>query len=106
MDFITHVYAVTGSYPKSELYGLIDQVRRAAVTVALNIAEGSGAGSDKEFSRFLRISLRSLYEVMTGVEVAIRLKYGLEKSNYSLIKEADEIGAMISGLLKRLKANS
>lgn len=106
MEFITHVYAVTGMYPKHEFYGLVDQIRRAAVSIALNIAEGSGAGGDTEFVRFLRISLRSTYEVITGVEVAIRLNYGNTKDNRSLIGEADEIGAMLTGLMKSLKADS
>lgn len=65
MEFITHVYSVTAAYPKYELYGVVDQIRRAAVAIALNIAEGSGAGSDKEFARFLRIfpalNVRSYY---------------------------------------------
>ncbi len=76
MDFVTRVYDVTADYPKNELYGLVDQVRRAAVSVALNIAEGTGAGGDKEFSRFLQFSLRSIYEVITGLEIGIRLGYG------------------------------
>lgn len=106
MEFITKVYKVTTKYPKYELYGLIDQIRRAAVAIALNIAEGSGSGSDKEFCRFLRISLRSMYEVITGVEIAIRLHYGEEQENNNLIQDADEIGAMLSGLIKSLKTES
>lgn len=106
MDFITHIYAVTNTYPKQELYSLIDQIRRAAVSIALNIAEGSGAGSDKEFARFLRIAIRSIYEVVTGIEISIRLQYGKQAENESLIREADELGAMITGLIKKLKADS
>ena len=106
MEFISAVYSVTAAYPKTELFGLTDQIRRAAVTIALNIAEGSGSGSDKEFSRFLRIALRSGYEVITGLEIAIRLKYGNEAQNQSLIQDVDELGAMISGLIKSLKAES
>lgn len=105
MDFVSHIYAITATYPKHELFGLIDQIRRAAVSIALNIAEGSGAGGDKEFSRFLKISLRSGYEVITGLEIAIRLQYGNVQNNQKLISEVDEIGAMISGLLKSLKAD-
>ncbi len=106
MEFITIVYKVTATYPKYELYGLIDQIRRAAVAIALNIAEGSGSGGDKEFCRFLRIALRSLYEVITGIEIAIRLDYGLQSENRKLIEDADEIGAMLAGLIKSLKADS
>lgn len=106
MNFITHIYAVTAMYPKHEFYGLVDQIRRAAVSIALNIAEGSGSGGDTEFVRFLRISLRSGYEVICGVEVAIRLKYGNAKDNQELIREADELGAMLTGLIKHLKTDS
>lgn len=105
MEFISHVYAVTATYPKHEFYGLVNQIRRAAVSISLNIAEGSGAGGDIEFIRFLRFSLRSGYEVITGIEVAIRLQYGNIKENQSLITEVDELGAMLTGLIKSLKVN-
>lgn len=103
MQFITLVYKVSATYPKHEQFGLIDQIRRAAVSIALNIAEGSGAGSDKEFIRFLRISFRSLYEVITAAEIAIILNYGAKMDQGQIIKEADEIAAMITGLIKYLK---
>jgi len=106
MQFVSHIYAITATYPKHEMFGLIDQLRRAAVSVPLNIAEGSGAGSDKEFIRFLHIAGRSLYEVITAIEIAIQLKFGKKELNEKLINEADELGAMITGLIKRLKADS
>ncbi|MCU0666152.1 MAG: four helix bundle protein [Candidatus Omnitrophica bacterium] len=65
MDFIERVYLKTSKFPQSECYGLTSQVRRAAVSIALNIAEGSGSGSDLEFKRFLNIALRSSYEKFT-----------------------------------------
>ncbi len=105
MEFISHIYAITNSYPKHELYGLTDQIRRAAVSIALNIAEGVGAGGDKEFKRFLRISFRSVYEVITGVEVAILLRYGKEEENRALLIESDELCAMLTGLMKSLKTD-
>ena len=75
MDFIEQIYKITDKFPKTEMYGLTNQIRRAALSIALNIAEGSGAGSDNEFNRFLNIALRSGYEVMCGIEVAKRLNY-------------------------------
>ncbi|MCU0666118.1 MAG: four helix bundle protein [Candidatus Omnitrophica bacterium] len=65
MDFIEQVYLKTSKFPESECYGLTSQIRRASVSIALNIAEGSGSGSDLEFKRFLNIALRSSYEVFT-----------------------------------------
>ena len=99
MEFITHIYTVTATYPKHEFYGLVNQIRRAAVSIALNIAEGSGAGGDIEFIRFLRFSLRSGYEVMTGIEIALRLHYGNLKDSQDLMGEVDELGAMLTGLI-------
>jgi len=103
MEFVALVYRVSSKYPKSELFGLTDQIRRAAVSVALSIAEGSGSGSDPEFNRFLKISLRSGYEVITAAEIAIMLNYGIKEENQSIIEKADELGAMITGLMKTLK---
>ena len=81
-------------------------MRRAATSVALNIAEGSAADSDNEFNRFLGIAHRSNYEVMCGIEIAKRLHY-MEAAAYDfLLKKADELSAMVSGLKKRLRAVS
>lgn len=103
MGFITHIYAVTHTYPKQELYSLIDQIRRAAVSIALNIAEGAGSGSSPEFARFLHIAKRSAYEVITALEIAKNLSYGERNKIDVLIQEANEICAMIVGLIATLK---
>ena len=106
MDFVEEIYKITSEFPMQELYGLTSQLRRSAVSVALNIAEGSGSGFDNEFNRFLNISIRSSYEVMCALEIAGRLKYcGGEQVNNLLIK-CDEISAMITGLKKKLRAES
>lgn len=104
MTFIGHVYTASAKYPRLEQYGLIDQIRRAAVSIALNIAEGAGAGSDKEFARFLQISFRSIYEVITAAEVAILLGYGLKVDQENIIRESDELAAMIVGFMKTLRS--
>ncbi|MBU4376337.1 MAG: four helix bundle protein [Candidatus Omnitrophica bacterium] len=106
MSFIEDIYKITNKFPTNEIYGLTSQLRRAATSIALNIAEGSGAGSDNEFNRFLSISLRSSYEVMCGLEIAKRLNYLNERDISCLIEKSDEISAMISGLKKKLKADS
>src|SRR3989344_6135202 len=74
IKFVSFIYIITAKFPKEERFGLIDQIRRAAVSICLNIAEGSGSGSDPEFRRFLRISQRSAYEVIAALEIAINLK--------------------------------
>ena len=106
MDFVEQIYLITKQFPKEELYGLTSQIQRAAVSIALNIAEGSGSGSDQEFKRFLNISLRSSYEVICGLEIAKRLKYLDENSFNKLTNQCDELSAMLFGLIKKLKAES
>lgn len=106
MDFIEEIYKLTNKFPSKELYGLTSQLRRAAISIALNIAEGSGSDSDAEFNRFLNISLRSSYEVMCGIEVARRLRYCTDSEVDRLLGKCDEVSAMISGLKKKLKADS
>ena len=103
MDFISYVYATSSKYPKYEFFGLVDQIRRAATSIALNIAEGAGSGGDNEFHRFLSIAFRSVYEVITAAEIALKLNYGQPEENRELIRRADELCAMIAGFKKTLR---
>jgi four helix bundle protein len=103
MDFVTEIYLLTQKFPKEEQFGLTSQLRRAAISIPLNIAEGSGGSSNNEFVRFLEIARRSVYEVITALEVANRLKYATQSEIEKLVKEADEIAAMLTGLMKSLK---
>lgn len=89
MDFIEEIYKITNKFPINELYGLTNQLRRTATAIALNIAEGSAAGSDKEFNRFLSIALRSNYELMCGIEIAVRLNYTSEEETKNIFKHSD-----------------
>ena len=100
--FIVEIYKITSSFPKSELYGLTDQIRRAAVSIVLNISEGCGASSSTEFKRFLDFSKRSVYEVITGLEIAIELGYKDEITLRNSINEGEEIVRMIVGFTKQL----
>jgi four helix bundle protein len=75
MDLTKLVYQITFSFPKDEIYGLTSQIRRSAVSIPSNIAEGRGRNSNKEFIRFLQISLGSLYELQTQLELAIAFNY-------------------------------
>ena len=102
MDFVTEIYKVSAGFPRSEQFGLTSQVRRAACSVPLNIAEGAGAGSDAEFRRFLSFALRSTYEVMTALEIAQRLTYCSPEKTRPLLSESGEIAAMIAGLSRSL----
>lgn len=102
IEFAIEIYKLSKTFPREELYGLTSQIRRAVTSISLNIAEGSGNNSEKEFRRFLEIALRSDYEVMTCLEIAVRLNYCVRKDFDRLVVEADEIAAMITGFSKIL----
>jgi four helix bundle protein len=104
MKFTLDVYRATSAhFPGDERYGLTSQIRRAVSAIPLNIAEGSGNSSNKEFCRFLEIAKRSGYEVMTAIEIARGLNYLNDDLSAGLLSEANEIIAMIVGLTKTLQ---
>lgn len=99
---VTEIYKVTESYPKSELYGLTNQIRRAAVSIPSNIAEGAARTSTKEFSQFLSIALGSVSELETQLIVSHNLGF-LENTDLdSLIDQIVTIRKMIIGLKKSI----
>jgi len=105
MDLVTDIYRDSADFPKREQFGLTSQLRRAAVSIVLNIAEGAGSVSNSEFQRFLGYSLRSTYEVMTALEIAQRLGYCPSSESQPMLKEADEIAAMLVGLSRSLSSS-
>lgn len=103
IDFVTSVYSLTKDFPREELYGLKSQIRRAAVSIPSNIAEGAARQSKKEFLQFLYIALGSSVEVDTQVRISFNLGY-IDHSSFELIeKELNDIGKMINGLISYLK---
>ena len=102
MDLVTHVYRATTAFPKEEIYGLTSQLRRAAVSVPSNIAEGQGRKGDGEFRHFLRLSLGSLMEVETQIMISERLGYLAPDSTQTLSRDTGELGRIINGLIKSL----
>ncbi len=102
MDLVTRIYAATGDFPKHEIFGLTSQLRRAAVSIPLNIAEGAGCETDQEFARFLDIALRSSYETVTALQIAARLEYCKEDSAERLVADSEEIARMTTGLIRKL----
>jgi four helix bundle protein len=101
MDLVERIYVATAGFPKEERYGLISQVRRAAVSIPSNIAEGQGRrSSDDELVRFLQIARGSLAELETQMELAVRLNF-LEKHQASALRSlSDEVGRLLTGLMK------
>lgn len=101
IGFVTDIYRVTNAFPKDEIYGLTSQIRRAAVSIPSNIAEGSARHSDKEFVQFLYISLGSLVETETQLIISKEIGY-LNDISY-LSQEVENIRKMLIGLIKHLK---
>ena len=98
---MTKIYQLTEKFPRNELHGLTSQMRRAAVSIASNVAEGAGRESKKEFMQFLSISQGSVSELETQLIIAHRLGYCSE-IDY-LLTELDEISKMIIGLRRSVK---
>lgn len=106
LSLVKDVYQITKKFPKDELFGLTSQLRRATVSINLNIAEGCASKSDIEFRRFLIISLKSVYEVAAILEIIIELGYIKQKDYDNILSATNKIGAMINSLINKLKANS
>jgi four helix bundle protein len=102
MDLVLAVYRATGSFPKSEVYGLAAQMQRAAVSIPSNIAEGHGLKQTQAYVRHLAIANGSLTELETQIEIACRLGYLPEEST-PLTQRAAEVGRLLAGLRKSLK---
>lgn len=106
MALARNVYSLTEGFPKSELFGLSSQIRRAAVSVPSNIAEGRGRMTDKSFAVFLSQARGSLYELQTQVELAGDLGFVDKKGSEEVMTEASEIASMIHALLATLRQGS
>jgi len=103
VDLVTRIYSVTNTFPKEEAYGLTSQVRRCAVSIPSNIAEGSGRNSKKEFLNFLSISHGSSYELDTQLTIANNVGLLSEEQFRELSESILEIQKMNSGLKKSIK---
>jgi len=95
MDVVEGVYRVSAAFPKSELYGLTSQIRRAAVSVPSNIAEGHSRASTKEYLNHISLAQASLAEVETQVEIATRLGYVSQPETASLIESSAVLGRQL-----------
>ena len=96
------VYALTASFPKNEVFGISSQMQRAAVSVASNIAEGAGKDSNKDFARFLSISLGSLYELETQMEIVYRRGYIDSSNYYSVLPRLESLQKRIYNLHEKI----
>jgi four helix bundle protein len=104
MDFVAECYKFSGRFPKTEIYGLCSQLRRSAVSIPANIAEGHGRESIKEYLNHLSIAYASLMESETHVQIAERLEYIDREMVERLLTHSAEVGRMLNGLMKSLRA--
>lgn len=96
------VYEVSAKFPADEKYGLKSQVNRAVVSVASNIAEGAGRGSNKEFGQFLKIALGSAFELETQMILAEAFGFVSEGDNKKLLQQGSDVQKMLNGLINKL----
>ena len=102
MDLVAAAYVLADQLPQSETFGLAAQLKRAAVSVPVNIAEGEGRGYQPEFRRYLRIAHGSVREIETEVLIAIRLGFTSQSSAEPIMGLAAEVGRLINGLQRTL----
>ena len=103
IELVVDIYKKTSDFPKEEIYGLTGQIKRSAVSISSNIAEGSGRSSDKDFNRFLDVALGSSYELETQLIIAHKLNFLNEENFNQLNEQLDEEQKMIIGLQKSLR---
>ena len=105
-SFYRDILNTIDKFPKEEKFNLIDQLRRAGLSIILNIAEGCDKGTDKDFNRFLMNALGSLNEVVAGIDIAFENQY-IDKNHYAdLMDKAEKLSKQIGGFSKKLKNNS
>ncbi|MBU0571118.1 MAG: four helix bundle protein [Candidatus Omnitrophica bacterium] len=102
MDFAEKIYKLTENFPADERFGLVSQLRRAAVSVVSNIAEGAGRYSSREFAQFLYIALASTSEIETQIILAERLGY-FKLGSKDILNDLETVRKLLSGLIKSVK---
>ena len=105
MELVTAVYASTQKFPKEETYGLTSQMRRAAVSIPSNIAEGQGRRLENDFRHFLRNARGSLLELETQVFIAGNLRYLPQPDVEMLLAMSAEVGRILNGLIASIQKN-
>jgi len=103
MDLVTRIYIVSKKFPREEIYGLTSQMRRSAVSIPSNIAEGRGKRSTKDFIRFLNIAYGSLAELETQIVISQNLGFANEEDTASLFNDTSRVGRMINGMIAGLE---
>ena len=103
MDFVKHIYKATETFPKSEIYGLSSQMRRAAVSIPSNLSEGAARKGKKEFNQYLNIAQGSISEIDTQIELSFILNFIEENVYNDLMDDLNTISKMLFGLSRSLQ---
>ncbi len=103
MSLTTKIYKSTKNFPKEEIFALTSQIRRSSVSIPSNIAEGFGRDSNKEYLRFLNISIGSLFEMQTQLEIAKNIDYLNEEEFNTLYEDSREIERMLVSFIVKIK---
>jgi four helix bundle protein len=103
IDLVESIYRLTREWPKEEAYALTNQIRRAAVSIPSNIAEGQGRNTTKEFVHFLGVANGSVRELETQILIAARLHYTDEAACAAIMKQATDTGNLLRGLIRSLR---
>jgi four helix bundle protein len=103
MNLVTKTYNSTKEFPKEEIFGLTSQIRRCSISIPSNIAEGHGRESNKEYLRFLNISIGSLFELQTQLEIAKNIEYLTEEDFNNLYDDSREIERMLVSFINKIK---
>ena len=106
MDLVTEIYQMTALLPREECFGLSSQMRRAAVSIPSNIAEGHGRKATGAYINHLSIAYGSLVELETQIQISMRLNFMTQHNQTRLLSHTDEIGKMLTSLKKSLAAKS
>ncbi len=103
IELVNEIYKVTKHFPKEELYGLISQIRRAAISVPTNVAEGWGRGTTKNYIQFLEISRGSLYELNTLIIISTNQEYLSSKKCSEIESTINDIGRILNAIITKLE---
>lgn len=103
MSLVTEIYTLSNLFPKQEIYGLTSQIRRSAISIPSNIAEGYGRDGKNDYLKFLNIAYASLFELQTQLEISYNLKYIHENQFQEIIKNSKEIERMLSSFIRKIK---
>ncbi len=103
MNLVTVIYEVSSKFPSQEMYGLTSQIRRCAISIPSNIAEGYGRNSTGDYKRFLQIAVGSLFEFQTQIEIAFNLHYLSKEVFDDLLRMCNDLDKMLYSLIQKLK---